>query len=741
VPLGASAQDPFGAPPPAAAPAAAAADAQPKSAQPAATPAQPDPLPIRLLRDSNPTTPLDLLRAAELTLEFARPDETKRYLAKLLAATPTDETLAPLAGRFPDLLFRLAQQKDIQPEGKQAADLIRAAAQRIALDPQRMNSLIDRLSSPKLTDRQDALSQLAGAGPQVVPPMLRALADPARANEHHYLQAALVRLAGITELPLIAALETANDDLKAKIIAVLGHMKSTRATVTLVRPAVDPKASPIIRQAAAEALVRINGAAPDSYEAERYLVDQAARLLRGELPYHVDQDDLVELWSWDDANWQLVSTKLRKSDAAVLLAARAADDLYRLKPGDNAARRLMLLLRLGLAKSIAGLDKPLPMEAGTAGAFALQAGPQVTSQVLADALKHGRIAAALAAIEVLAAAGDASAVHTQSAAPSPLAEALVHSDRRVRLAAALAAVKLAPGGTFAGAGRISETLGWFAAAGGASSVLVGHPRGEDAQSLVGFMNALGYEGEAAYTGKALASRAFANPDFDFILISDAIDQPPVQELVQWLRRDFRTARAPIGVMARGERLTELREAFAGDPFTIVFPRLHSLETAAAEVAKLKAIAGRNYVGRDERITQAQAALAALATLAKEDETIAAYDLMRQEPVLIQALYNPALSERAAAVLALLGTPKSQTALVDFASQTTRPLADRQAAAAALAAAVNTRGLLLTQRQIAAQFDLGKTSQSLDQPSQELHAAILSTIQAPAIARGELKGDE
>src|SRR5204863_2104162 len=113
--------------------------------------------------------------------------------------------------------------------------------------------------------------------------------------------------------------------------------------------------------------------------------------------------------------------------------------------------------------------------------------------------------------------------------------------------------------------------------------------------------------------------------------------PPVEELVQWLRRDFRTTRQPIGVMARGERFETLREAFANDPFVTVFPRIHSVDVAAVEVAKLRAIAGRNLVGRDERLTQARNALVALALLARNPATFAQYDLLKQEPTIISAL--------------------------------------------------------------------------------------------------------
>src|SRR5262245_13409641 len=105
----APAQDPFGAPmPKAGAPQAGgapqAADpfggaAQPGAAKPAAPaavadPNKQEPLAIQILRDSNPKTPAELMQAAQTTLRFGRPDESKRYLGLLLAAKPADDALA-----------------------------------------------------------------------------------------------------------------------------------------------------------------------------------------------------------------------------------------------------------------------------------------------------------------------------------------------------------------------------------------------------------------------------------------------------------------------------------------------------------------------------------------------------------------------------------------------------------------------------------------------------------------------
>jgi hypothetical protein len=295
---------------------------------------------------------------------------------------------------------------------------------------------------------------------------------------------------------------------------------------------------------------------------------------------------------------------------------------------------------------------------------------------------------------------------------------------------------------------VAETLAWFIETSGTDVILVGHPRGEDAQSLVGFANDLGYQGEGVYIGRALAERAFANPDYPFLLIADSIDRPPVLELVQWLRRDFRTTRQPIGIMARGDRLDSVRDAFREDPYTTVFPRIHSTDVATIEVEKLKAIAGRNLVGRDERLAQAQAAIVAFSALAKIPASFADYDLLRHEPAIIRALNNPALATGSAQLLALYGTPRSQAALVEFASQSSRPLEHRQAAAAAFASAVKLRGLRLTQPQIALQYQryqaatgANASRQAASEQSAELLGSLLKAIEAPAIARGDLLQDE
>jgi hypothetical protein len=389
---------------------------------------------------------------------------------------------------------------------------------------------------------------------------------------------------------------------------------------------------------------------------------------------------------------------------------------------------MQLLTSLELAKVLRGLDQPLDLADGTAGAAAMKAGSEVVNAVLADALKLNRPPAILAAAEVLGQLGDAQVLSSAGAGESPLARALTHTDRRVRFTAAIAILQLNPQIEFTGASRVLDPLAAAIRTTGQSQAIIGHPRGEEAQTLVAYLGSLGIEAEAAFTGRRLAELATSGVDYELLLISGAIDAPPVKELVQWLRRDYRTAGIPIGVMARTDDLQALRYMFENDALTTVFPRIHSTEVATHEVAKVLALAGRNHVAREERLAQARAALAAIARLAESPDGLTRWNLLRHEPALIAALDNPALTAAAAQVLGRLGTPTSQKALVDFASQHARAISERQAAATAFAAAVKTRGLNLTQQQIVTQFDRYNASERQDAQTQAVLASLLDTIE-------------
>jgi hypothetical protein len=688
-----------------------------------------EPLTLKYLRETNPTTPEQLIVAAEITLNFGALPDCQAYLKRFLEAKPDDATMAGIAARRgSEILLRIARQKEIQPEGKQVAMAILTAADKVAKDPARIAGLINALGDKDFARRQLASNDLTQAGIHAAVPLVASLGDPALAKDLSAIENTLVRLKVVSEGPLLAALDAPDEGLRINAIETLGYMGSKKAVPHLVRPAVDTKGSAGLQKAAQTALKRIADTVPSVAEAEKYLDRRLKAFLSAADVLAQDLADVVEVWKWDAAQKIPVPVILPRSDANLLIATRLAEDLNAIAPKEQTLR-LRLMTRLELDKILGGLDKPLPRGAGSGFELASQAGEDVINELLSDAVKQNRLPAAVAACEVLGEIGHARLLQALAGQESPLAKVLMHPDHRLRFAAAMAIVKLNPTETFPGASRVTDTLAYYAATSGSRRVLIGHPRGDEGQTLVGYMNEFEYEAEAAYHGKGLMQFAVASPDYDFILISDAIDAPLVTELVQALRKDFRTARLPIGVMARGERIERMKGAFEDDALTTVFPRIHDSETAGYEVSRLAALAGRNLMTPDERLDQAGAALDALAFLAERSEPQPVYDLIRHEASVIRALTAPGLSAQAATVLGRLGTPKCQTALIDFLSQNARPLADRKAAADALDDAIARRGILLTKAQLLQQYDRYNASETLDKGTQAILGHVLDTLES------------
>ncbi|HPM85249.1 MAG TPA: HEAT repeat domain-containing protein, partial [Candidatus Anammoximicrobium sp.] len=172
------AADPFGGAKPAAGRAAAQPAAEPISAD------EKNPV-VLAIRDLNPTTPKDLMFAVQSLFDIGRPDEAKAYLAKLIAAQPDRDQLEAIQREYGTGFFmRLARDPQMKPEGEQFAKAVEEAAYQAARDPARLRTVIQQLSDPSPNVRLRAVEALQRAGDAAVPPLLQALADPNRGQEH-----------------------------------------------------------------------------------------------------------------------------------------------------------------------------------------------------------------------------------------------------------------------------------------------------------------------------------------------------------------------------------------------------------------------------------------------------------------------------------------------------------------------------------------------------------------------------
>lgn len=709
-------------------------------------------------------TPAELLRAVELLVDYGRADEAKKYLDRLMAMKPDAAALAALHTRFRSgLFFRLANHPGLQPEGTALADAVLLAANQAARSPEELERRLRQAIDANPILRRQARVDLRESGDAGINAVLKSLADPGQAAQHDLLRETLIELllpaetgrafAGADPLSdmVVAALESDRPELLLQLIDVTSELRLRNAFPALVRlytvgPGVntatgsDSSATDAaslsaeqvaqVKTAAGQALQRMTGRVPELWEAEAYLERACIAQLQASMVPEEEQLEPVVRWEWNASEQQVVARVVVPADAALVDAARLARELYRLSGAGARFQRLYLTTNLAREKALRDSQLPLPDGPGTIAAIATAAGPLALEGVLAESLAKGYVMSALAALELLAKTGDRKLVASMDGKPSPLVAALRHEDPQVRFAAAEAILALDPQASFPGGSFLPEVLTYFAGSSGTRRVLIVDPRNDRGTTLAGMLVELGFEADTCSTGREALRLASRYPDYQFALISSAVGDPPIAELCQQLRRDPLTRKLPLGVMESSQTSWRLEGRLEGIPLVEIFPRPHSAATLSDQVARLLRRAGRGRLDVEDRVRQAQRALAGLAQLSKDPHRHPTWDLMQAEDRVRRALETPYLAVNATVVLGYLATPTAQRTLVMLASQPDQPLAVRQAAAAAFREAAKRRGILLTRGEILQQYAVYNRSSELDEATQQVLGQLLDTIESP-----------
>ncbi|MEX1041945.1 MAG: hypothetical protein WDZ51_14995 [Pirellulaceae bacterium] len=684
---------------------------------------------ITSLRASDPQSPFELARAAQLALDLGRADVAIEFLTKLVADGPEAGALLDAHRRLGTAHFlRFQNNVAIQPVGTEVANRVLEAAANYAADPDRLARLVQQLGDGDSAKRRQASDELMRAGKHAANPLFEVLADPDQEDLHPRARVMLVELGQAIHGPLLAALESDSDTLVASVIQVCGAIRHKAATDLIVgRFGLAPDDSRVAA-AAETALIQLAGNAPARHEVELYLRHRAQVYLRPEPMFAPDQQGEVEFWNWEEA--QAVETRLPVFDAQVRIADRLLSNLEEISdsPLTPGLANQRLLARLQLAKLDSGLDTPLSEE--SLQAFAPTSLSDL-EQALESALPRRELTpAAIAATEALAAHGDVSLLVTRDKRPSPLAMALESDYHQVRLAAALAILRLDPTRMYAGSSDVLRTLERTATAAGRRIVVIADPHQERATLLAGIVQTVGFEPVVVSGGSALFREAYRTIDVEFLLISENVSGPILTETLQILRKDRRTADLPIGVLADPETLMTREVQTAGDPRTLAMITPQDEEGFVFQAEQLLRSPGRMLVTAEQRLADAELAMTALAKLANQRQRYSFYDLWPLESTLLSRLREGALTEDVAMVLGYLGTPAAQQSLVEVASDTLRPLPQRQACVEAFTHSVESRGLLLTKDQILRQYDRYNGSETLGADTQTVLAQILDALEAP-----------
>ncbi|HVX64270.1 MAG TPA: HEAT repeat domain-containing protein [Pirellulales bacterium] len=687
---------------------------------------------VRALLESKPSTPSQLLQAVDTLLELGAIAEADELLKQLAGQQLDDEALASLAQQFgSSMLLKLTLAPDLQPAGKQFADAVRAAADRLARDPQRLADLIEQLKSPESAIRRGAMVRLRSGRDASIQALINALADAQQADSRPALRIALAAFGSDAVQPLLAVARSGSPELQAEAIAVLGRIGSSQVALHLLTPALLKQSEAAVRDAARSALKATLGRIPSPHEASTALERVARSYYDGRRTVEADLEGKAHAWRWDPQKPELASEHVSARAAALALAAELAADATELAPQGTAAQRLYLGALAEAAALAVGIDAPLPEGAGTAHAVLAGQDADVLERLLIESLETDHPIAATVAARLLGQTGQEELLYGRSPQPSALVQAARHPDRRLRTAALDAIFRLNPSKPYPGSSFVLDALGYLASGGGVPRALAADARPLEVQAAAGLLATIGYETEVATTDRQALSAALASPDYELALIDFSLASPTSGQLLEQFRRDNRTSRLPIGIVASSEDLDRAERLARRIPLTAVIIRTEHADALQYQTELMLQRFGRAFVPAELRRRQAERAVAWLAEASKAPPGL--YNLRRVEPALITSLWDPELGSEAAPILARLGTPSSQRELVDLASFASQPLELRQAAAQGFAASVADFGALLTTAEIDKQYDRYNQSKSQDKESQQVLASILDLIEARAVA--------
>ena len=713
---------------------------------------------VQALLETKPTTPSELLRVTQTLIDLGHPIAARPLVKKLLAAQLDGPAAAALLNEVGSAcLLKVARADWIQPDGEKLADSIWSAAAKYQEDPKRINDLVAKLGRGTAQEQAWTIEGLRRAGAAAAGPLLAALV---RARDAKALDDIAATILAVGE-PMIPALRGAVDASQAipenvatTAATLLGQLEAEEAMPDLVALWLNFADDSPAHLAAERALAELGHHVASREAATAYLEETARQFYEGRRQPRVPAGEvdengasLVTLWQWQPGVKRFTSARVPAAAAALLEAQRSARAAYwstieanrrgdeaggeGVKPGETAiaARRRLLLAAIEMT-----LAAPLPVAAPVnmgPPRYLEERGwlrdPAIVNTVLREALAADRLATAEVAARILGEIGSVAQLDG-TAAVSPLTAAAAQGDPRASAAAIDSILRLAPKVPFVGASYVSRGLQYHLSALGLRRAVVVSPSRAEASRLVGLLAELGYEAEATTNGRVGAALAAQSVDCELVLIDFHAYDPSAWQTLAMIRRNARTMPLPVALVCSLE-VTESAERLArNDRLTASWIRPHDAHGVEVQLAPLVARANRDRGGdARERVTAAAGLLKRLLALPPESRRL--FDLALLVDPLERALLLPELHASAAQMLATLGLPAAQRALVDLASQATAPMTLRQTAATGFADSVGRFGVMLTNVELLQQYDRYNDSEHRPRDEQQILSSLLDVLEA------------
>lgn len=686
---------------------------------------------VESIRAINPKEARQLCMAIRTMLDLEFANDARFYFDRLVKLNLDEAAqVALFESEGSDFFMRLHGSPLLEPEGKPFARSMFAASRRHATDPAYLAGLISNVGDPSLEIRSSAFLTLRRIGAPGIAALVSSFASETDRERILRMRTALRSMGQESLVPMLGGIRSSHIQVRYESLMGLASLRDADALYSVIAPAYSLDEPEEIREAVQGAIRTTWGSLPESGELAQRAFRRTNDLLYGRSRLQLTAGTSLErsetpFWNWDNDSGQLVQIMVSPTTLSRLVALEVARDLVRLSPSDANYRRIHMLAWLDSAKRLTGPLATLQLVDANAELNSLS--PPELDEAMRMAVQVELYPAAAGACDLMPQLPHAADMLVGQQ-PSGVIRALQSGDRNTQFAATRAVMSIDPDKGFHGSSFVLESLLAISGFGDRSSALVGHGDLTLARDLAVTMSAAGVSAETAETGGELFQLAIKNSNVRYLVISEKIAAPGIQNLVPQLRADWRTRLMPIAIMTDDPNPLRSQRLAQPDPLTIVLPLTTDPRLVQLQLEQLSGLNRETETDAADGLEQSEWALAWLAKISQDRTRYAYYDLAPQQTRLIGLLMHPRYTETIAKILGTIGTPDAQRSLVNYASQTGRPDDLRTLAAKAFGQSIRQNGLLLTTSEIQLQYDRYNSSQNENVETQRVLGSILDQIE-------------
>ena len=583
-----------------------------------------------------------------------------------LSATSSDADLAEavdgndMAERLARAVSRSRSMEGVSEIAARLESRVEAGRRALARDGDRIAEAIGMLTKT-LREQRLGEERLAAAGEYAVPQLLKTIVDTKDPAVELAATKALIGLKRLAVAPLGLSLGALDPASQRKVVGVLAEIGWPTALPYIVDLGARPSTTVEVKAACDAAFTQLGGTTRDvtaQYTAlARKYFDRESSLV----PY--PDDSVNSVWSHQDGGGfgSLVSSEVSTGVYCDVMAMALARRALAADAGNTSALAIYVASDLRRENTLGGDAQPGRYSPQF---FATASGASTCSEVLGMAIDARDTALVRDAIAVLSQTASGMDL-VSGGGRAPMLEAMGYSDRRVRLDAALVLAGSNPTQSFAGDFRVVPTLASaISDSGGGRAAILG---GADSDRRVAadMLGSIGFSAIASGGRFEEIENDVARAEGVDLVVALA-GMSELNDVIARVRASGLTSAAPVVVVSPDADEQQIRRAMSGDASVAVWTSSGSKEAFGNAARAVALRTSGASLDEAESAEYAAAAATALRGIAFGGSKV--FSIADAEPALLRALETKqgGLRLMVAEVLALIGSPQAQRALIDSA---------------------------------------------------------------------------